>query len=155
MDGDSAVGAEVLENGNMAGLDELVWYSEYELRSLLFDRLRGRDTRLRAENDAMGLLHIHVARIFSIAPYGLQARLRSVVGGALREIASHGREDWTDAALEELLLLCDPVLLDSDRRDEICEDIRKIGDENPTLRYQAYQALITLRYRGFLAVGGG
>src|SRR5216684_3636244 len=93
--------------------------------------------------------HFLIATLFDALDHSICSNLQKAVHFLIEELAEQNAT-WSDAAAAELLMLSDPVLINTSRRPDLIEMLSclarptKDAKVSPAIRFAAAQALVTL-----------
>jgi len=124
-----------------------------ELRTWVRNRLHGLDLVVPSGRDDTSMPHFIIAAKYPTLNCSTRKDLQAIMFEFLQDLAHNPETEWRGFPGSELLMLADPILVDSDNRVDIIENLLRIADADRTsilgsdLKFRALQALVTLRHR--------
>jgi len=145
---------QVNEHGEIDPQAFAQWSYE-ELQEWVYLRLRGRDIFVPGHPSELDMPHYLLALLYPKLPRQVREDLQEIVLGFLRDLLRNPNSEWRGKPGDELLLLVDPVLIQSPQRDEavdilldIANSDQFVSQQGVNLHFRALQSLTMLRYRG-------
>ncbi|HLG14950.1 MAG TPA: SpoIIE family protein phosphatase [Blastocatellia bacterium] len=141
----------VSEHGDIS-IESVEALSRQDLSEWVHDRLHGRDVTV--PGDRGGMPHYLLALIYPKLDRATREDLQLIVMEFLRDLVRNGASEWSGEAGDELLMLVEPVLGQSPRRDEAVDLLlgaaksgRLRTNTDPDLHHRALQVLVELHHR--------
>jgi RNA polymerase sigma-70 factor (ECF subfamily) len=115
-------------------------------------RLQGKDTRVSADNRGDDAPHYLIALLYPLLERQTRFDIESAALTFMKELADNKDSEWLGESGEELLMLVDPVLLNSDQRDGAIDVLlllasRMRPNAKPNLHLKSLQGLVAMKHR--------